>query len=98
MVFVTTLEVSIVPNLGASVFSVGALHEKRVKLDLMAGPPVLCDGNSAFPVSTEYLRMFVLRILLNGQDESRDNILSHTAMDTDSCHRRMHPCRPRALN
>ena len=42
--------------------------------------------------------MFVLRILLNGQNKSRDNILSHTAVATDSCHRRMDPCRPRAVN
>ena len=90
-------EVLIVPNLGASVFSVVALHEKGVKLDLMANPPVLRDGNSAFPVSTEYPRMFVLRILLNGQDKSRGNMLSHTAVDTDSCHRRMDTCRRRAL-
>ena len=35
------LEVLIVPSLGASVFSVGALNEKGVNLDLMANPPVL---------------------------------------------------------
>ena len=35
------VEVSILPNLGASVFSVGALNEKGEKLDLMANPPVL---------------------------------------------------------
>ena len=91
------LEVSIVPNLEASVFSVGALNEKGVKLDLMANPPVLRDGNSAFPVSMECPRTFVLRILLDGQDKSPDKILSHAAMDTDSCHRRMDPCRPRAM-
>ena len=34
------LNVSIVPNLGASVFSVGALNEKGVKPDLTANPPV----------------------------------------------------------
>ena len=92
------LEVLIVPNSGSSVFSVGALREKVAKLDLMANPPVLRGGNSAFPVSTEYPRMFVLRILLNGQDKSRGNTLFHTVMDTDSCHRRMDPCRPPALN
>ena len=78
-------------------FSVGALNEKGVKLDLMANLPVLSDGNSEFPVSTEYPRTFVLRILLNGQDKSRTKILSHTAMDTDSCHRRMDPFRPCAM-
>ena len=91
------LEVLIVPNLRASVFSVGALNEKVVKLDLMAYPPVLHDGNSAFPVSTEYPRTFVLRVLLNGRDQSRDRILSRTEMDTDSYHRRMDSCRPRAM-
>ena len=91
------LEVLIVHNLGAGVFSVGALNEKGVKLDLMANPPILRDGNSAFPVSTEYPRTFVVRILLSGRDKSPYEILSHTAMDTDSCHRRMDPCRPRAM-
>ena len=91
------LKVLIVPKREASVLSVGALHEKGVNLDLIANPPVLRNGNSAFPVSTECPRMFVLRILLNRQDKSRDNILSHTAVDTDSCHRRMDPCPPRAL-
>ena len=91
------LEILTVPNLGAGVLAVGALHEKGVKLDLKANPPVFRDGNSAFPVSTEYPRMSVLPILLNGQDKSRDNIISHTVMDTDLCHRRIDPCHPRAL-
>ena len=49
-------------------FSVGALDEKRVKLDLMTRLILLFlpDGISAFPVSTEYPRAFVSRILLNG--------------------------------
>ena len=91
------VEVLIVPNLGASEFSVGLLHEKGVKLNLMANPPVLRDGNSAFPASAGYPWMCVLRILLNGQDKSRDNISSHTTVDTDSWHRRMISCRPRAV-
>ena len=91
------LEVVIVPNLEASVLSVGVLHEKRVELDLMDNPTVLRDGNCEFPVSTEYPRVFILPILLNGQDKSRNNILSHTVMDIDSCHRIMDPCRRRAL-
>ena len=51
------LEALIVPNLGASIFSVGALHEKGVKLDLLSVPPVLRHGNHAFPISTEVPRM-----------------------------------------
>ena len=46
------LEVLIVPNLGASIFSVGALHEKGVRLDPLSVPPVLRYGNHAFPIST----------------------------------------------
>ena len=51
------LEVLIVPNLGASIFPVGALHEKGVKLDLFSVPPVLRYGNHAFPISTQVPRM-----------------------------------------
>ena len=51
------LEVLLVPNQGANVFSVGALHEKGVKLDLLPNPPVLRDGNDAFPTSTWLPRM-----------------------------------------
>ena len=90
------LEVITVPNFlfsGTNVILVGALNEKGVNLDLMADPPVSRDANSAFPVSTEYPRTFVPRILLNGHDKSRDKI----SMDTDSCHRRMDTCRPRAM-
>ena len=91
------LKGSVVLNLRVSVFSVRALHEKGVKLDLMANPAVLCHGNSAFPVLTEYPQKVILRTLLNEQDNTRDNTLSHAAVDTDSCHRTMDPCRPRAL-
>ena len=52
-----SLEVLIVPNLGASIFSVGTLHEKGVKLDLLSVPPVLRKGKHAFPISTEIPRM-----------------------------------------
>ena len=37
----------------------------------------------------------VLHILLDGQEEPHH--ISHTAVDTDTWHRRMDPCRPRAL-
>ena len=55
----------------ASVFSVGALHEKGVKLDLLPSPPVLHDDDAgAFPLSTGVpSRMFVLHVLLDGREE-----------------------------
>ena len=49
-----SLEVLIVLNLGASIFSVMALHEKGVKLDLSSLPPVLRKGKHAFSISTEF--------------------------------------------
>ena len=90
------LEVLIVPNLGASVFSVGVLHEKGVKLNLLSNPPVMRDGNDTFPISTRVPRMFVLYILLDGQEEPYH--IAHTAVDTDKWHRSMDPRRPHALN
>ena len=47
------LELLIVPSLGAITFSVGALHEKGVKLDLLSVPPVLRYDNHAFQISTK---------------------------------------------
>lgn len=76
-------------------FSVGALHEKGVTLDLLANPPILHDGNDAFPISMEVSRMFVLQILLDGQEEPDE--IPQTAVDTDAWHRKMGPCRPRGL-
>ena len=46
------LEVPIVPNAGASVFSVEALHEKGMKLDILPNPPVFRGVNDAFLIST----------------------------------------------
>lgn len=80
----THLDVTIVPGLGASVFSVGTLHDKGVKLDLLCNPPVIRDGNDAFPISTKVPRMFVLHILVNGQEEPQHT--SHIAVDTDMWH------------
>ena len=51
------------------VFSVGALNEKGMKLDLLSNRPGLRDGNDAFPISTGNPWMFVLHILLDGQEE-----------------------------
>ena len=62
------LEVLIVPNLGASIFSVGAFHKKGVKLDLLSVPPVLRYGNHAFPISTQVPRMYVVHILPDVQE------------------------------
>ena len=76
-------------------FSDKALHEKGAKLDLRSNPPVLRNGNDAFPISTEFPRVFVLHILLDGQEESHH--ISHRAVDTDKWHRRVGPFRPRSL-
>ena len=89
------LEVLLIPHLGASVFPVGVLHEKGVQLGLLFNPPVLRDANNAIPISTGVPRMFALDILLDGQEEPHH--ISQTAVDTDTWHRRMDPCRPRAL-
>ena len=89
------LEVLIVPDIGASAFTVGMLQEKEVKFDLLSNPPVLRHGNAAFPISTKVPRMFVLPIFLDGQEESQ--LTSLTTVGTDTWHRRMSPCCPRAL-
>ena len=36
-------------------------------------------------------------IVLNGQENGRDNTSSHTAVDTDPCHQMIGPCRPHVL-
>ena len=89
------LEVLIVPNLGASIFSVGALHEKGVKLDLLSVPPVLRYGNHAFPISTEVPRMYIVHIVPDAQEITLN--IFHTTVDADAWHRRMGHCHPRAL-
>ena len=76
-------------------FPVEALHEKGVKIDLLSNPPVLREGNDTFPISTGVARMFLLHILLDGQEEPHH--ISHTAVGRDTWPRRMDPCRPRAL-
>ena len=75
-------EVLIVPDLEATMVSVGALHEKGVRLDLLSNPPVLRDGNDAFPVSTQVPRMFVLYALVDEQEEPY--YTPHRAVDTDT--------------
>ena len=81
------LEVLIVPNLVASIFSVGTLHEKGVKLDLLSVPPVLRYGNHAFPISTDIPRMYVVHIVPDAREITQN--LFHTTADADAWHRRM---------
>ena len=75
------LEVLIVPNLGASIFSVGALHETGVKLDLLSVPPVLRFGNHAFPISSEVPRMYAVHIVTDAQEITQN--IFHTTVDAD---------------
>ena len=89
------LEVLIVPNLGASIFSVGALHDKGVKLDLLYVPPVLRYGNHAFPISIEVPRMYVVHIVPDAQEITQN--IFHSTADADAWHRRTGHCHPRAL-
>lgn len=77
-------------------FSVGALYEKGVKLDLLLpNRAVLRDSNDAFPVSTKVPGMCVLHTLVDGQKEPQHTSL--TTVDTDTWHPRISPCPPRAL-
>ena len=89
------LEVLVVLNLGASIFSVGALHEKGANLDLLSVPPVLRHDNHAFPISTEVPRVYVFHIVPDTQ-EMQKNIFD-TTVDSDIWHRKMGHCHPRAL-
>ena len=89
------LEALIAPDLGASVFSVGALQQNGVTSNLLSIPQIRRHGNAAFLVSTNVLRIFVLHIFLDGQEGAQ--LTSLTTVDTDTSHRRMTPCRLRAL-
>ena len=68
----------IVPNLGASIFSVGTLHEKGVKLDLLSVPLVLRYGNHAFPISTRVPRMYVVHTVPDAQEITQN--IFHTTV------------------
>lgn len=57
------LEVLVVPNLGANIFSVGALDEKGVEFDLLLTPPALRKGEHAFLVSREVKRMYLVNLV-----------------------------------
>ena len=89
------LEVLVVPDLGASAFSVGALHDKGVKLDLLSNAPCLRDGNDDLSRLNESSTDRSLCVSLDGQEAPEH--ASHTTVDTDTWHRRMRPCRPRAF-
>ena len=90
------LEVLLVCNIGANIFSVGALAEKGVKCDLLSTPPALRHGNHAFPISTAIPRMYVVNIIIDAV--SLDTVdICRTKVDTHTWHRRMGHCNPRAL-
>ena len=78
------LEVLIVPNLGASTFSVGALHEKGVKLGLLSVPPVLRYVNHTFPISTEVRQMYVVHIVPDAQETTQN--ICHTTVAVSYTH------------
>ena len=92
-----SLEVLLVRDLGASIFSVGALKEKSVLCDLMSTPPALRSGKHVFPVSTEIPRMYVVIIILDGTSLDGSAQVFSTKLDAHLRHRRMGHCNPRAL-
>ena len=71
------LEVLLVRNLGANIFSVGALAEKGVKCDLLSTPPALRHGNHTFPISTAIPRMYVVIYHYRRREPRRSRHLSH---------------------
>ena len=59
------LELLLVRDLGANLFSVGALAEKGVKCDLLSAPPVLRHGTNYFSISTELPWTYVVNMILD---------------------------------
>lgn len=92
-----SLEVLLVRDLGANIFSVGALKEKGVLCDLMSTPPALRSGKHVFPVSTEIPRMYVVNIILDGAILDESAQVFSTKLDAHLWHRRIGHCNPRAL-
>ena len=84
-----SLEVLLVRDLGANIFSVGALKEKGVLCDLMFTPPALRCGTHVFPVSTEIPRMYVVNIILDGASLDESAQVLSTKLDAHLWHRRM---------
>ena len=94
------LEVLLVRDLWASIFSVGALVEKGVKCNLLSTPPVLFRGTSVFTISTEVPRMHVVNIILdsvNLDGPYTQQEIFRTKVDAHMWHLRMSHCNPRAL-
>lgn len=89
-------EVFIDPGLGTDGFSVGALHDKCILLDLSCTPPVLRHYKNAFPISTEVPRIDVL-YLVNGKTVESARAF-YTVEDARIWHRRLEHYNPRALN
>lgn len=58
------LEVLLVRDLGANIFSIDSLAEKGVMMcDLMSTPPALPSGNHTFLISTAVPRTYVVNII-----------------------------------
>ena len=84
------LEVLLVRNLGANVFSVGALTEKGVECDLLSTPPALRHGNRNFSISTAIPRMYVVNVIID--DVNLDKVdIYRTKVDAHMWHRKMEP-------
>ena len=90
------LEVPLVRNLGANIFSVGALADKGVKCGLLSTPPALRHGSHTFPISTATPLMYVVNIIVDDVNLDTVNIY-RTKVDAVMWHRRMGHCDPRAL-
>ena len=94
------MEVLLVRDLGASIFSVGALAEKGVKCNLLSTPPVLLHGTNVFTISTEVPRMCVVNVILddvNLDGPQTQQEIFRTKLDAHMWHRRMGNCNRRAL-
>lgn len=61
----------LVPDLGASIFLVGALAEKGVKCDFFSSPPAIIHESNVFPLSTEVPRMYIINRVVDGMDFGR---------------------------
>lgn len=90
------LEVLLVQNLGANIFSVGALAEKGVMCDFMSTPPAIRNGTHVFPMSKEVPRMYVVKIFIDDVNLGAVDVY-RTKVDADLWHRRMGHCNSRAL-
>ena len=92
-----SLEVLLVRDLEANIFSVGALKKKGVLCDLTSTPPALRSGKHVFPVSTEIPRMYVVNIIFDGASLDGSAHVFSTKLDAHFWHRRKGHFNPRAL-